>query len=82
VIYHTHTLYQFTLEERKEFWDLLDTVGKTRDLTYLATENSKVLKKDYGINGVLVEVTEYKKGEKLSRIIAETNGHANWIKWN
>lgn len=81
VIYHTHTLYQFTVEERNNFWDLIDKIGSQRDLTYLATEGSSVFKTDYGIRGVLVELTEYKIGKKNNRIVAETNGHANWLKW-
>jgi len=81
VIYHTHTLYQFTQEKRNEFWNLIDNIGRKRDLIYLATENSQVLKNDYGVNGVVVELTKYQKGKKLSQIVAETNGHANWIKW-
>ena len=81
VIYHTHVLYQFTQDEREKFWNLIDKIGKERDLTYLAAEGSKVFKNDFGINGILVQLTEYQKGSKISRIIAETNGHANWIKW-
>ena len=82
VVFHTHTLYQFTPEERKEFWNLMDAVGSKRDLVYLATEYSKVLDRNYGIDGVIVELTDYQKGAKSRRLIAETNGHANWIKWN
>jgi len=81
-IFHTHTLYQFTPEERIEFWSLVDAIGKERDLTYLATEYSTVQQNDYGIKGVIIEVTNYNKGTKSSQLVAETNGHANWIKWN
>lgn len=81
VIYHTHVLYQFSPEARKEFWDLLDLIGQERDFMYLATEWHTIFQKDYGIKSVLVELTEYKAGQKTSRLVAETNGHANWIKW-
>ena len=81
VIYHTHMLYQFNQEERESFWKLIDEVGNKRDITYIATEGSRVFKTDYGLRGILVELTEYKNGTKNNRIIAETNGHANWIKW-
>ena len=82
VIYHTHTLYQFTPEERSAFWNLLDALGKERDFTYIASEYNKVLPNDYGINGVIVEVTDYHRCTKKSQLVAETNGHGNWIKWN
>lgn len=81
VVYHTHTLYQFSQKKREEFWDMIDTVGKKRDLTYIAVEGSKVFHINYKSNGVLVELTEYKNGNKTNKILAETNGHANWIKW-
>lgn len=81
IIYHTHVLYQFTQEEREEFWNLIDKIGEERDLTYLATEGSRVFKTDYGLSGILVELTKYEKGLKHSRVVAETNGHGNWIKW-
>ncbi|MEQ8945963.1 MAG: DUF2332 domain-containing protein [Balneola sp.] len=82
VIYHTHTLYQFNQKDRESFWALIDGIGRKRDLTYIATEDVRVFKSDYGLKGILVELTEYLNGEKNNRIIAETNGHANWIKWN
>lgn len=81
VIYHTHTLYQFTPQEREAFWNLINRIGKERDLIYLATEHNGILQTDYGLSGVLVEVTQYKKGGKSSKIAAQTNGHADWIKW-
>ncbi len=81
IVYHTHALYQFSKEERNNFWKLMDKIGKERDFTYLATEGSRVFKKDYSIKGILVEVTQYKKGKKNTQLMAHTNGHANWIKW-
>jgi hypothetical protein len=81
VIYHTHTLYQFTPTERAAFRDLLDQIGANRDLIYLAAEHHKVFDTDYGMNGVLVVLTQYRKGEKTNRVVAVTNGHADWIKW-
>ena len=82
VIYHTHVLYQFTVEERKEFWGLIDTIGSNRDLTYLAAEGRSVFKKDYGLNATIVEITKYQKGVKTTEVVATPNGHANRIKWN
>ncbi len=81
VVYHTHVLYQFKKEERIEFWEMLDRVSEKRDFYYLGAEWHTVLANDYGIQGVVVELTTYKNGKKKSNAIAETNGHANWIKW-
>lgn len=81
VIYHTHVLYQFTQAAKIEFWGMLDEIGKTRDFYYLAAEAASVLANDYGRTGVLVELTAYRNGGKSSKLVALTNGHADWIKW-
>lgn len=81
VVYHTHALYQFPQENRQAFWNMLNEIGKERDFYHIGVEGSTVLNNDYGTKGVLVELNTYKNGAKQSQLIAETNGHANWIKW-
>ena len=81
VVYHTHVLYQFKLEQREQFWNLIDDIGSKRELTYIAAEGSPIFKTDYKRKGVLVELNQYTSGKKKTRVLAETNGHANWIKW-
>lgn len=82
VVYHTHALYQFPAEKRQAFWSMLDRVGKSRNFYYLAVEGNVVLARSYEKKGILVELTTYKNGSKSSKLMAETNGHANWIKWS
>lgn len=82
VVYHTHVLYQFSKEARIAFWQMLDTIGQERDFYYLAAESASVLEYDYGLGDVLVELTTYQNGVKSKRLVARTNGHANWVKWN
>ncbi len=82
LIYHTSVLNQFTKEERKSFRGMLDEIKEERDFKYLAVEGNQVFdREDYNGNGVKIELTEYKKGVKQTRVIGETDGHANWIKW-
>lgn len=81
VVYHTHVLYQFTAEGRTQFRQMLDEIGSERDLYYLAAEAASILPYDYGMSGILVELTTYKQGTKNSRLMARTNGHASWIDW-
>ena len=81
IIYHTHVLYQFILEERKAFWIMLDKIGMERDFYYIAAESASILAHDYQQKGVLVELITYQNGQKMNRLMAITNGHANWIKW-
>ncbi len=80
-VYHTHALYQFSKENRTAFRSLMDEIGSQRDLYYLAVEGHRVFDTDFNAEGVLVVLTTYKKGEKSVKLIAQTNGHANWIKW-
>lgn len=82
VVYHTNALYQFTKQERKEFREMIERIGRKRDLIYLAAEGSAVFDESDDYIGVLIEKTEYKNQKKYSQILALTNGHANWIKWN
>ena len=81
VIYHTHVLYQFTQKGRTSFRAMIDSMGETRDLFYLAAEGSTILSNNYHQKGVLVELIRYKNGKKTNQLMAETNGHADWIKW-
>lgn len=81
VVYHTHVLYQFPPEERTAFWKMLDEVATQRQLYYIAAEAASVLPRDYGKKGILVTLTTYPEGQKESRLVAETDGHANWIRW-
>lgn len=81
VVYHTHVLYQFSPEDRKAFWQMLDEIGAARDLFYLAAEAASILPHDYGESGVLVTLTTYRNGHKSNRLVARTNGHASWISW-
>jgi len=82
VVYQTHVLYQFTKEKRIEFWEMLDDVGKERDFFYVSAESSLVLEHDYGFTNPIVELTTYMRGTKSKKLVAQTNGHANWIKFN
>ena len=60
---------------------MIDQIGKTRDLVYIAAEGSAVFDKSDDYTGVLVEKTDYKNQRKSYKIVARTNGHANWIEW-
>lgn len=79
-VYHTHVLYQFTREERLEFRNLIDAIGKERPLTFLGAEAAEVFDDESVANeGVLVSLTEYRNGRSKQRYLYRTNGHANWM---
>ena len=82
MVFHTHVLYQFSQAERREFRDMLDVVGEKRNYTYVAVESNSVFDRpDYPTPGIKIEVTAYEAGNKFTKIIGETDGHANWIRW-
>ena len=80
-VYHTHVLYQFSKKERADFRQMLDEIGEGRDFRYLAVEGSSVFDRAGVEKGVWVELTTYKEGKKITELLAKTNGHADWIRW-
>ncbi len=81
IMYATHVLYQFSVEQKIEFFNMLDRIGKKRDFYFLSVEGTKDRQERYRSKEMVVELTSYKNGEKTITFLAETNGHANWIKW-
>lgn len=82
IIYSTFTFYQFTKEMISEFWEMLDRIGKLRDLYFLSAEGLKSYLEKYNTQDMVVELTRYKEGLKTQKLVCTTNGHGNWIKWN
>jgi len=83
IIFHTHVLYQFSEEDRQNFWNWLDKLGQERDFYYIGAEEFKSWKERFNTTevGVTVGKVTYKDGQKKSKLLAQTNGHANWIEW-
>jgi hypothetical protein len=82
IVFATHVLYQFTDKLLLEFYNLLAIIGQNRDFYFLSAEATDSVKLKYGINNTGVVLTTYKNAVKQESLIAETNGHGNWIKWN
>lgn len=81
IIYATHVLYQFPDELLHAFYRLLDTIGRQRDCYFLSAEATKAVQLKYHTQNTAVVLTTYKNKRKEETLIAETNGHGNWIKW-
>jgi hypothetical protein len=82
IIYATHTLYQFSPDNRHDFFTMLDRIGKKRDFDFLSVESTRYLQEKYKSSQTVIELTSYTNGKKNEKFIAETNGHGNWIRWN
>jgi len=75
----THVLYQFTDKFLLEFYNFLDAIGQNRDFYFLSAEATEAVQLKYGVNNTAVVLTTYKNKQKREMLIAETNGHGNWI---
>lgn len=81
IIYATHVLYQFTEKFLCEFYAFLDATGQNRDFYFLSAEATKAVQTKYGVTHTAVVLTTYKNKIKQETLLAETNGHGNWLKW-
>ena len=81
IIYATHTLYQFSQEQKKEFYSMLERIGQKRDFYFLSVEGIKILPEQNNSKEIVVALTQFKNKQKKETFMAETNGHGNWIKW-
>ncbi len=81
IVYATHVLYQFSQEQKDEFYDMLKRIGKERNYYFLSVEGIKMLQERYNTKEIVVELTQYKNKQETKTFLAETNGHGNWIKW-
>ncbi|MEL6717219.1 MAG: DUF2332 domain-containing protein [Bacteroidota bacterium] len=82
-IYHTHVLYQFTIEERVRFREMLDEIGKNRHLNYLAVEGGGIFDySSYPKGQVFMELTKYSEGKKSLNNLGKVDAHGRWIEWN
>ena len=81
IVYATHVLYQFPQARKDEFYAMLDRVGQIRDFYFLSVESIKSILEKYHSKETVIELTCYKKKQKAVRLLAETNGHGDWIRW-
>lgn len=81
IIYATHVLYQFSQVQKNEFYAMLDRIGQVRDFYFLSVEGMAPLLEKYHSEETVIELNCYKNRQKTVRLVGETNGHGNWIKW-
>jgi hypothetical protein len=81
IIYATHVLYQFSQEQKEEFYSMLERVGQKRDFYFLSVEGIEMLLERNNSKEIVVELTQFKNKQRTETFMAETNGHGNWIKW-
>lgn len=81
ILYATHVLYQFPPHLLQSFYHFLDVLGRTRDFYFVSAEATEAIRSKFGIDHTGVVLTAYKEGQKEERLVAETDGHGNWMRW-
>ena len=69
-IFHTHVANQMSLEQRNQLLDLVDTLGKERDLCHIHNNIEHHF-----------HLTYYQDGIRHDVPLAKTDGHARWVEW-
>ncbi len=69
-IYHTWVANQMTREQRERLLDLVDEIGKQRDLCHIHINIEPHL-----------HLTYYRDGVRYDVPLARVDGHARWVEW-
>jgi hypothetical protein len=73
-VYHTHVTYQFSEEMRTWLDALLAAAGHKRRVLRVGCES-------LGAEQPQLLLTRYDSAGVAERLLAETTGHANWLRW-
>ena len=70
-IFHTHVANQMTLEMKKNLLNVVESIGKERDVFHIYNN----------IQDRYLHLDSFFNGEESNHTIAETDGHGRWFKW-
>lgn len=82
VIFHTWTVTYFLRDERVRFFELLDEIGRRRDLTVFSAEGGSVVP-DLGVGrtpSTVVGEVAYRNGVKSATVIGSCHPHGAWLR--
>jgi hypothetical protein len=84
----TWATHYLTKEERQRFAGLLQEIGRTRDLSYIAANMAGVV---VGLeepsvdpqapHATLLSLTRFRGGRRSAQVLARMHSHAAWIEW-
>lgn len=72
-VFNTHTLYQLTPEQRDEFAEQVEVIGRERDLFWVDCEWCEDVPE--------VRLHAYVDGSEETTVLAEYDAHGRWIEW-
>jgi hypothetical protein len=76
VLFHTHTLNQFSWEDKQALEEIIGGLSQNRDVYRIAND----LGNDEG-PGFKLQLMTYRKGVKESRAVAYCDAHGRWFEW-
>ena len=85
VVYHTHTVSQFSSEERQLLGDLIADAGRERDLYWISSEyraspRQWLTSEKESVRPIL-KLVSFEGGVRRERILARCHHHGRWIEW-
>ncbi|MDE2686097.1 MAG: DUF2332 domain-containing protein [Chloroflexota bacterium] len=85
IVYHTHTVNQFSTSERQLLDDLLSDVGRRRDLYWISSEYRAsprrwLTDKAESVRPTL-KLVSFESAVRRERTLARCHHHGRWIEW-
>jgi len=76
VIFHTHTINQFSPEAKERLTTLIEQAGQERQVFRLANDLG-----GGGPNYFALKLMEFHRDKRMERHLANVDGHGRWMEW-
>ena len=76
VVFHTHTINQFSAEAKESLTSILEQIGAKREVFRLANDIG-----GGGSNYSALKLVQYHKGQQSEHHLANVDGHGRWLEW-
>ena len=85
IVYHTHTVNQFSAEARQRLDEMLSQEGSRRDLYWISSEYRasprRWLTDDTGSVRPTLRLVSFEDGIRQERTLARCHHHGRWMEW-
>jgi hypothetical protein len=76
VVFHTHTINQFSAEAKESLTSILEQTGAKREVFRLANDMG-----GGGSNYSALKLVQYHNGQQSEHHLANVDGHGRWLEW-
>lgn len=85
-VYHTHTINQFSNEDRERLDSILSAYGQNRNLYWISSEYRPQESSGLNIdsNGqmrAILQLTTFEEGTRSTKTLARCDPHGRWLEW-